>query len=537
VSLSLFVVLVLGLGVFAVYVLFVRPNFFSFWYAMKPGVLVTMAAESGQLQLHPFPKAVYWYEMGLNFHSYRWAATLLFLVLQNATGLNIVALSNGAFGILVFLLALLFVFVALGGARSNVSRWGILLAAPFVLNYTLLTWVYHSGGWPGTSLGLFIIGLLFASGNRHYRDSWTTLALILLILMLNWTYHNAAATLALFLWVLFAYSFFLQGLARLQRRPAVSPTRFYFSLASIALLAIYLDPLFASLVGTNLFRPWDGVKIFLRALLQGGDVVPYQVGYSLAGRLANVAPMASLMLVATWLWLGDHLLPLLLKKRPLREADVILGALYLAALTVPILSVVTYGFISWSQPVYLLIIVVPALLLAHVGRAERIGPGGFPAGAAAAALLLLVVAGWSQTALLRDPVRRFNEVRPTDTAVARVAAARIQVPYFADAFYTGLILMENHRVAIVPLEGDLRQLGGAIYSGPQGFVSELRARGAELAVLGDRNIAKPFPLGFRHSLLTPNFMLEPLPDYDLAVLGSAVVYENGESRVLVLPFR
>jgi hypothetical protein len=134
-------------------------------------------------------------------------------------------------------------------------------------------------------------------------------------------------------------------------------------------------------------------------------------------------------------------------------------------------------------------------------------------------------------------VRRFNEVRPTDTAVARVAAARIQVPYFADAFYTGLILMENHRVAIVPLEGDLRQLGGAIYSGPQGFVSELRARGAELAVLGDRNIAKPFPLGFRHSLLTPNFMLEPLPDYDLAVLGSAVVYENGESRVLVLPFR
>jgi len=79
-------VMVLLLGVILVYLFFVRPDAFNEWFAFKPGILAEMTSDSGKLQVQPYKETLYWYEWSANFHSSRWADTLLFLGLRDVTG-------------------------------------------------------------------------------------------------------------------------------------------------------------------------------------------------------------------------------------------------------------------------------------------------------------------------------------------------------------------------------------------------------------------------------------------------------------------
>jgi hypothetical protein len=435
------------------------------------------------------------------------------------------------FGIFVFLVSLLFVSVAKRSPKSSAGHWAFLLSGLLtVLGFHLLRWVYTSFGWPGTSIGLFTIGTLFLSSKQFHGDR-KVIAFLMLFTVLNISiYHHTAAIIAVFLWVLLLYTLIVTLLFRTWGQVLRLPIRLYFALAVLSLASIYFDPLFADLASSGISRPWEGVRTALTLLFQRGRVTVFtDVYFSFLTRLFLTLPFLSLTLVGAWLWTTDHLVPMMRRRLP-NEEEVLLSSLYLTAVALPIIMVVSGGGLYTMQANYLLIVAVPTLLVAHI--VSRRGKKRVLLAGTLTAVFLLLVTIASTVVVMRDPWIKFAEVQGLDSAVVRWASKYIRVPYFADDWYTGLVLDEDYNAQVVPLGVDSK---ASIYSGPEGLARILLKRGAAIAVLGDRNIDKAQPAGFPHAIILAGYGFKPLPDYDLDAAGYDVFYANGGVRVLGLP--
>ena len=533
----LLVFLVMALGVGLVYILFIQANLWIVWYTMKPGLLVTIAEQTGRLEIEPLDEVSYWYEEGINVHSRRWATTLLFLGLHDVTGLEMSDLTRAPFGIVIFLFALLFLFASVKDSGGPASQWGFLLASLlFLLSYWSLGWIYHSGDWPALTMVLIMLGLIFrAVSHQDPGQAVLTRALLLLFVFLNfWTYHGTMMLMVVFFPFLLLCSSAIPLISRARGLSLLPRPSLYQTLALVALAVFFVDPLSTFILATTgVLRPWNGPQDFVSHLTQGsGNYASYLVGYPPIIRAALVAQVFVPFVVATWLWISDHLIPLLRKQR-LSETDIVISAIYLS---VPLLLVgsLIVGQLRTSEANFLLIIATSLLLARHFFRGESVSRGRIIWGSTIALGLVVMMASVSLMHV-RDPITRYANVQDSDAGVAQWASEKIDEPYFADIFFIGLILMNNVDAEIVPLHGDLEHIVGAIYDSPLGLAGELESRGAQLALLNDRMIDKPSPTGVRHALGVADFFLDPIPDYDYGTPDFAIIYDNGDSRVITLP--
>ena len=525
--------MVVLLGVLLVYVFFVRPDAFNEWFAFKPGILADMTSDSGKLQVQPYRETLYWYEWSANFHSSRWADTLLFLGLRDVTGLELRQLSIAPFGIAVYLVALLFVF--LSADRGAAGRLGFLLSALLLLfAWPMLGWVFHSGGWPGTAMGLLCFGLLFQASRGRHQVWFRGMAILFLFLAFGY-YQAMAVLLAFLLPTLFAYQGLVFLLSRLRSHSAPAPAFSYFNLAIIAVAWFFLDPLFSFLVGeTGVTRPWEGMQNFYASIFErAGDVVPYQRGYSLAGRIMLMLPLVALFLAAAWFWARDQL-PALIRGRSLSEGQVISGAFFLTA---PLLSagavVAGAGAFRYAEVYYLLLLAAPLLMMQWLFSRPRLTRLRVAeAGAVAASLLAVTLVSFA--VLASEPISGWGHLQRSDVSAAAWAAQRIDRPYFADNFTSGLILLENRKSPIVPLQVSRDDTAEVLYSGADNLAESWRAAGAALALLSGRSVeAAPGEQDYR-TLKTTDFFIQPIPDYDFGVEPYGQVYDDGRNTVITL---
>ena len=526
-------VLVVLLGVLLVYVFFVRPDAFNEWFAFKPGILAEMTSESGKLQVQPYKETLYWYEWSANFHSSRWADTLLFLGLRDVTGLEMRQLSIAPFGIAVYLVALLFLF--LSADRGAAGRLGFLLSALLLLfAWPMLGWVFHSGGWPGTAMGLLCFGLLFQASQRRHQVWFRGMAILFLFLAFAY-YHAMAVLLAFLLPTLFAYQGLVFLVSRLRARTAPAPAFSYSNLAIITVAWFFLDPLFSFMVGeTGVTRPWEGMENFYSSIFErAGDVVPYQRGYSLAGRIMLMLPLVALFLAAAWFWARSQLTALI-KGRTLSEGQVISGAFFLAA---PLLSagavVSGAGAFRYAEVYYLLLLAAPLLMVQWLFSRPRLTRIRV-AEATVVATGLLAVTLVSFAVLASEPISSWGHLQKSDVSAANWAADHIETPYFADNFTSGLILLENRKSPIVPLQMSRDETAAVLYSGADKLAQSLRASGAALALLSGRSVESATGNGDFRTLKTTDFFIQPIPDYDFGVEPYGQVYDDGKNRLITL---
>lgn len=527
--------LVLLLGAFLVYALFVQSEAFSEWYAVKPGILVNMAEDTGKLQIQPFPQASAWYQESANLHSERWAETLLFLGLRYATGMDMRDLSVAPFGIVLCLIALLFVFYS--AVDTNDWQIGFLLTSLiFLFTWPMLSWVFHSGGWPATVMTLLSLGLVLRTSRGSTRHQVLLKAIALLLLFMSFNYYHAMAVLLTFtIPVLFAYQAVAYGFARWRGRFAPAPIASHSNLAAICVILFFLDPLFTLLIGqTGVTRPWEGIANFYSSIfITRGDVVPDQVGYSLLGRVLLMLPLVVLLLAGTWLFARTHVARLMDGRSP-SQRQIVCGALYLAVPFV-LFGAVAAGTGSFRYPeaYFLLLLAVPLMLFQRLSLLRQLTRGAAGEGAAIG-LTLVVVAFASFFVLAREPISRWVHVNDSDRSVASWAANHVSTPYFADNFTTGLILLENYSSPIVPLQGAVADVEAAVYNGPDRFAQELRSRGAGLAVLNGRSIASAPAEDEFKTLKTTDFFIPPIPRYDFGGPPYGRVYDDGTDSVITL---
>jgi hypothetical protein len=534
VGFSLAILSVLLLGALLVQLLFVRPDAFNEWFAFKPGMLVEMTTESGKLQVEAFQEPTSWYEWSANFHSSRWAATLLFTGLRYVTGLDMRMLSVAPFGIVVYLLALLFLFHS--ADQGAAGRWGFLLSALLLLfSWPMLGWVFHSGCWPSATMVLFSFGLLFQASRRHRYQVWLR-AMALLFLFLAFGYYHAMAVLLTFLLpVLFVYQAVVSLASHLRGQPAPAPAFSYSNLAAIVVVWFFLDPLFTLLVGeTAITRPWEGMTNFYSSVFQrAGDVASYQTGYSFAGRILLMLPLVALFLAAAWLWARSHLFALV-RGRALNEGQIISGAFCLA---VPFLSigaiVAGAGAFRYPEAYFLLLLAAPLMLVQWLFSRSRLTRGVLMEGTVVA-VSLLIITFISFPVLAREPISKWGRLQESDLSVADWSARNIQEPYFADNFTSGLILLENHESPIVSLQGSTTELGEALYNGVAPFAQALRDEGAALALLSGRSVASSSPEEDFRTLKTTEYFIQPIPNYDFGVPPYGRVYDDGRNTVITL---
>ena len=261
--------------------------------------------------------------------------------------------------------------------------------------------------------------------------------------------------------------------------------------------------------------------------------MPYQRGYSFAGRVMLMLPLVALFLAAAWYWARGQL-PALIKGRPLGEAQVISGAFFLAA---PLLSagavVSGAGAFRYAEVYYLLLLAAPLLMVQWLFSRPRVTAGRVvEASVVSAGLLAVTLASFA--VLSSEPISRWGHLQESDESAAAWAASHIEAPYFADNFTSGLILLENRRSPIVPLQVSREKTGEVLYSGVDALAKNLRVAGAELALLTGRSVeAKPDSGAFR-TLKTTDFFVRPIPNYDFGVEPYGLVYDDGSNRLITL---
>jgi hypothetical protein len=535
---SLVVVGILLLGVSIVFVLFIRTGYYGPWFLVKPGILVTIAEESGRLEIPPYSAARYWYQEGANLHSLRWAQTIIFLALRYVAPLDERVEANAPFGILIFLLCLLYMFSAFRGSSQGRWMWAYCLSALFFLvNYPMLTWVYHSGGWPGTSLLILAVGAIARFDHSRRVQHVMIFLLVVFIAMTFQVYHAAMVTLAVMLTVVLLYVVANSlGTSRREGAPA-GMFRMHFGLAVVAWGLLFVDPLFETFVGgTGLSTPGPSIAHFIQTVLSRGNTFAFQVGYSPMGRLAVLTPLGVALAAASGLWVRDQL-GTLLRREPLDGGAVLVGGLFLSA---PVLGVLTIlaGEFRFAEAGFVLGVAMPLLAAKSSLFSEA---QGSPSRQTRRIATLLVAAAVVLLAcfltVLREPISRYAYVKESDEAVASWVAKRFDEPVFADMLLTALIIGQNRNVPVVSLEGvpeAMEKLGRVVYSGVSPFVKELKNRGASAAVLNFRNFRVAGSENAGHALLTASYFMQPLPNYEFTDAYLERLYDDGSSIIVAL---
>jgi hypothetical protein len=244
-------------------------------------------------------------------------------------------------------------------------------------------------------------------------------------------------------------------------------------------------------------------------------------------------PLVALFLAAAWFWARSQL-PALIKGRPLSEGQVISGAFFLAA---PLLSagavVSGAGAFRYAEVYYLLLLAAPLLMVQWLFSRPRLTRFRV-AEATVVATGLLAVTLVSFAVLASEPISSWGHLQKSDVSAANWAADHIETPYFADNFTSGLILLENRKSPIVPLQMSRDETAAVLYSGADKLAQSLRASGAVLALLSGRSVKSATGEGDFRTLKTTDFFIQPIPNYDFGVEPYGQVYDDGKNRLITL---
>ena len=254
---------------------------------------------------------------------------------------------------------------------------------------------------------------------------------------------------------------------------------------------------------------------------------------TLLKRSRGIVGLSAIFLAAAWFWARDQI-PALIRGRSLSEGQVISGAFFLAA---PLLSagaiVAGAGAFRYAEVYYLLLLAAPLLMVQWLFS----GPGltrlrVTEAGVVSGGLLAVTLVSFA--VLASEPISSWGHLQRSDVSAAAWAAQRIDRPYFADNFTSGLILLENRKSQIVPLQVSREDTAAVLYSGVDRLAQNLRATGAALALLSGRSVEAAPGEGDYRALKTTDFFIQPIPDYDFGVEPYGQVYDDGKNRVIVL---
>ena len=556
--LAVLAALVVGLAV--VQLTLVQRDYITAWTFAKPVSLVHLADEAGHLEFGPFGATEPWIEEAYKAHSQRWGTTLLFLSLEEVTGLDAHTLAWATpLGVAPFLLGLVFLFTRLGWSGVSVRLAFLVAALGFVLNYQMVIWFYHGGGWPGTALALLMIGALLAF-ERVPNRRWLYAGAAIIFLLLQFPiYHSTAVISFMLLSVLAAYALLLRLVSALRRpapaavdpriKPRFAPkagrlAEHYSNLAIIALAMVFIDPISVFVLdglGPIVQSPGSTLSIFFVSYFEGDNFFnPNFTGFDFATRVALMAPLVYMMTVSTFLWLRELLQ--FWRTGAAAGGQLVDHGLYLTAVLTLVSSLMFGGSPRATEPYFFVLLAFPLLLFRPWRVQTDARPGAVPIGrsvspiSAALAAGALIVTVASLFVVLRDPYTEQAYATPSEEAAGAWAARHIDVGYFADAKLANLALVRSHDTPVInPLVNGvtIRDLEPLFYHGRFAFAEGLRDRGARLALVGDRNIegsgySKP-------ALFMINEPIRPLPDYDYDSQGFGRVYDNGSERVILLP--
>lgn len=556
----LVVLAALLVGLAVVQLVLVQRDYVTAWTFVKPVSLVHLADEAGRLGFGPFGAREPWIEEAYEAHSQRWGTTLLFLSLEEVTGADALDLAWASpLGVLPFVLTLTFLFTrflptgsATPASATAVVRSAFLVAAlGFVLNYQMVVWFYHGGGWPGISLAFLMIGALFAFERAQSRR-WLYAAAAITFLLLQFPIYHSTAVISFMLLTILAVYVLLLRLAFAARRRLPSPStpqvagrlappggrlaEHYSNLAIIALAMVFIDPISGFMLeglGPIVESPGSTFSNFFVSYFEGDNFFnPNFTGFAFSTRVALMAPLVYMMAVSTLLWLRE--LVQLWRTGTAAAGQLVVHGLYLTAVVTLASSLMFGGSPRATEPYFFILLAFP-LLLFQPWRALPIGVTVSPVKTALAAGALAVTAA-SLVVVLRDPYTDQAYASGSEKAAGAWAAHHIDSGYFADAKLANLALVRSHDTPVLtPLVNGvtIRDLEPVFYSGRFAFAEGLRNRGARLALLSDRNIegsgyAKP-------ALFMINEPVRPLPDYDFESPGFGRVYDNGSERVILLP--
>ena len=533
-------------GVLVIQVAFVQRGYTTAWAFAKPVALVELAQETDRLDFGPFGAPEPWIEETYEAHSQRWGTTVIFTVLADVTGADAEDVTWAtALGVVPFLLALLFLFSRQGWASRGLATFAFLLAAlGFVLNYAVIIWFYHGGGWPGTSLLFLMIGALFAYECVTSRR-WLYAAAVIVFLLLQFPiYHSTAVISFGFLVVLAAYALLLRLIPMLKpsaTTPAQPQPRrqleHYFHLAAIAAAAIFLDSIFGFILdglGPIVESPGGTFFDFFVAYFNGDNFFTADfVGFSFSTRVALFAPLIYMIAVSAVLWMRE--LYEFRRTRTLAQGQIIIHSLFVASLLTLASSLWFGGAPRPHESYFFILLAFPLLLLrpwAALPHAATLSKARLVAGTGSVA-----IAAISMLLILSDPFSQQPYTSGSEGAAGRWAAQNVETSYFADAKLANLALIEDpHTPVLSPIDppGRIEALREIFYAGPVAFAEGLRATGAEFALLSNRNIegqGHPKP-----AIFLMNAPIRPLPDYDYTSKPFGVIYDSGDQRVIqILP--
>lgn len=535
------VFLIMLLGVLLVQVLFIGPNYVTGWTFAKPVSIVKIAEETGRIEFGSPEVAEDWIGESIAAHANRWGTTLIFLTLHYATGIDVDQWgSSSPVGVVFFLLALLFLFSKVQTPTSGPAKAAFVIAAlGLLLNYQALIWYYHGGGWPGISLSLLMIGSLLAYAQGGSKRLFFAFLVIVFLLVQFSVYHAAAVMSFVLLGVLGAYALALRAVSHLKGAPPAfrvqmdERSQHFLNLAMIAAVMVYMDPVFSFLVGgfgPALLAPVESVSNFFVSYFEGANFFsPYHRGFALETRMAMFAPLILMLAASTFLWLRG--LADFWKNDRLSEGQFIAHGLYVTAVVVLAVSTMFGGFPRATEPYFLLLLGFPLLLF--LPRSGSLPGLAISKGKLLVGLGMVVLTAFSLVTVMRDPFVQISYASSSEIAASKWAARTIDVHYFADGRLASLVLMNDPHAPIISpssLLTSLEELDKFFYAGAQDFATGLRARGAQLALLSNRNIEGQ---GVSEaSIITPEYPLRPLPDYDFTSEHFEIVYDNGDSKVI-----
>jgi hypothetical protein len=545
------VVVALAVGLAVVQLALVQHDYLTAWTFAKPVSLVRLADDAGRLDFGPFGAREPWIEETYEAHSQRWGTTLLFLSLGEVTGADARDLAWASpLGVVPFLIGLVFLFSRFAQTGAPLGLAFLVAALGFVLNYQMVIWFYHGGGWPGTTLALLMIGALFAF-ERVPSRRWLYAGAAIIFLLLQFPiYHSTAVISFMLLSVLAAYGLLLRLVSAVRWRGPASPApqikqRFaptggrlaehYSNLAVIALAMVFIDPISVFMLdglGPIVQSPGTTLSAFFVSYFEGDNFFnPNFTGFAFATRVALMAPLVYMMTVSTFLWLRELLQ--LWRSGASEGGQLVVHGLYLTAVLTLTSSLMFGGAPRATEPYFFILLAFPLLLFRpwRVARPAALSP--FPVALAAGAVIVTVA---SLIVVLRDPYTEQAYATPAEEAAGFWAARHIDVGYFADAKLANLALVQTHDTPVVnPVVNGvtIRDLEPVFYAGRRAFAEGLRARGARLALLSDRNVEDSgYP---KPALFMINEPIRALPDYDFDSAGFGRVYDNGSERVILLP--
>ncbi|MCL0057493.1 hypothetical protein M1N05_00285 [Dehalococcoidales bacterium] len=531
-------------GILLLYTWLYEKNFVSGWIFAKPLANVWFTENSGRLIIEPFQNPQEWWQASINTSSYYFVNTLIYLMLHQVTGVELLKLFSypfSAIGLGIVLLSVGFLFTRLKSFTPISWKLGLFISIScFALFHSWFVWISNS--WIAYFLGYMMIGTLLNAllENRH-RVFYSGLTILFLWLQFK-TYHTVAISSFILLILISIYAIILKALFRTNYQWASVSS--FFHLAILALAFLYLEPLFDTLIKFSLpLFSQDFIELFLRFFenLQHkrGFFDPLVVGRTIEGRIFQMLPLALLFITASYLFSLR-----LIGRKQTAPIDLIVDGLYLASIVALSSHLIISGIPRPTESYYFLSIGTPLMIARHFQYSYRgakthspLTKRGFLRISPLPSRWLLLIATFIVTIVLSslilasDPLlkERYRDLQAQIT-MAKWVSEKIERRFFADAHFTNLVLIYNPKVNVfsphvLPFEESLKQFRD-LYSGPSQFASKLAKWNCEIAIIKRNNITS--------ALFLNDVFLKALPNYDFMISPFAIIYTDANNKVILI---